>query len=372
MPLWVRPQGNYGPLPPPPPTGWEETTILAAGLAPQNDDQLIRALIPINPVLAGRCLHEGQAQVDKTTRQAVLAALLETIARPEVALRVRIAAGQVLGYLGDPRLGAMVTIPAGEFWMGSDDGENNEEPMHKLHLPDYQISQYPVTNSEYAAFIEAGGYREKQWWTAAGWQEKTKQKWTEPRDWFDNRFNPPNRPVVSVSWYEAVAYCRWLSAATGRTYRLPSEAEWEKAARGGQDLTGLSNLPGLPVRRYPWGDDFDPSRLNAAAGEQQVETTTPVGIYPGGVSPYGLFDCAGNVWEWGATRWLKWNDPKPYPYDVTEDEWSETYLVGTNVRVLRGGSWSLNNPDDFRVSFRSRYFPNVGNFTGGFRLALSS
>ena len=91
MPLWVRPERNYDPLPPPPPTGWEETTILAAALAPENDDQLVQILIAVNPVLAGRCLYEGQAQVAKATRQAVIEALLETIARPEVALRVRIA-----------------------------------------------------------------------------------------------------------------------------------------------------------------------------------------------------------------------------------------------------------------------------------------
>ena len=351
-PLWKRPERNYDPLPPPDTTGWEETTILAAGLAAENDDQLIQALIPINPVLAGRCLHEGQAKVDKAIRQRVIDELLTTIAQPEVALRVRIAAGEVLGYLGDPRPGALVTVPAGEFLMG----ESQEQ--HKLYLPEYQIGKYPLTNAEFAAFIETGGYQEQQWWTERGWQQKEKENWTEPRYWNDSRFNTPNRPVVGVSWYECVAYCRWLSAEPGQTYRLPSEAEWEKAARGPDG------------RRYPWGDVFEAGRLNADEGEQVVRTTTPVGIYPTGISPSGAFDCAGNVWEWCATGWKGFSKPKPYPYDVSEDEWSEKYLNRTNVRVLRGGSWFVY-ADYARCARRSWSGPIDGDYFRGVRLRVS-
>jgi formylglycine-generating enzyme required for sulfatase activity len=353
MPLWERPEDNYDPLPPPPPTGWEETTILAAGLMPENDDQLVRTLLQVNPVLAGRCLYEGQARVDKETHRVVIDRLLSTIARPEVALRIRIAAGEVLGYLGDPRLGQMATIPAGKFLMG----EGREQ--HKLVLPAYRIGKYPLTNAEYARFIEAGGYRAKRWWTEAGWAQRENpwgqnEPWTQPGYWDDGRFNKPNQPVVGVSWYEAVAYCHWLSAETGQPYRLPSEAEWEKSVRG------------TDGRRYPWGNDFEASRLNVREGAQIVYATTPVGIYPTGVGPYGLSDGAGNVWEWCATKW-----GKVYPYDVKEDEWRDEYLDGTDVRVLRGGSW-FNVTDSARVSARDWYL-QVSRFRSlGCRLALVS
>ncbi len=349
--LPVGQRGYWDSLPPPPQTGWEEATILAAGLAPENDNQLVRALIKVNPVLAGRCLHEGQAKVDKAIRQEVIEALLEIIARPEVALRVRIAAGDVLGYLGDPRPGQMVTVPAGKFIMGDNRGLRYEKPQHELFMPEYRIGKYPLTNVEYARFIEARGYRKKRWWTKAGWKWKGGRN--QPSYWQDSRFDKPNQPVVGISWYECVAYCRWLSAETGQTYRLPTEAEWEKAARG-QD-----------GQAYPWGSKFEAGRLNAKEGEQQVNTITPVGIYPTGVSPFGVFDSAGNVWEWCATQWRK-----AYPYDVQEDEWARDYLEATSDRVLRGGSW-LGDQGSAGCARRRRNYPYLHNRDFGCRLVVS-
>jgi formylglycine-generating enzyme required for sulfatase activity len=346
------------PLPPPPLTGWEETSILAAGLAAENDDKLVRALIQVNPVLAGRCLTEGQAKVCNSVRQAVVDGLLSAIAKPEIALRVRIAAGEVLGYLGDPRLGEMAIVPAGEFVMGSDkEPWGDEKPQHRLSLPAYRLGKYLVTNTEYRRFIEAGGYGERHWWTEAGWVQRGREGWGEPRLWDDSRFNKPNQPVVGVSWYECVAYCRWLSEERGEVYRLPTEAESEKGARGSDK------------RLYPWGNTFDASRLNAFEGEQIVRATTPVGIYPNGASPFGSFDCAGNVWEWCATKApdLKF---KPYPYDALEDEWSEGYLEGNDVRALRGSSWDhvkLNA----RCTYRDRLSPDVRLNLIGIRLVSS-
>ncbi|MEM7345185.1 MAG: SUMF1/EgtB/PvdO family nonheme iron enzyme [Chloroflexota bacterium] len=415
MPLWIRSEGNYDPLPPPPSTGWEESIILTAGLmsegAPlENDYQLIQALTKINPVLAGRCLHEGQTQVDDETRQAVISALLNTIAEPEVALRVRIVAAEILGHLGDPRPGELVTVPAGPFWMGSDwqgmveagvewltftpretveayykfaeqsgmeqlspeekaaslaqlpsnwremVGER-ETPYHQLHLPQYQIGKYSVTNAEYHQFIEVNGYQDKRWWTEAGWALKTQNDWNEPSVWQDGRLNQPNQPVVGVSWYEAVAYCHWLSAETGEAYRLPTEVEWEKAARG------------IDGYLYPWGDTFEPGRLNMREGPQQVLTTTPVGVYPTGVSPFGLFDCAGNVWDWCATKATD-DAFKPYPYKNDTDEWSAQSLAGTDARVLRGGSWSLAQGFG-RCAYRSWYPPEFRNVSRGFRVLVA-
>ncbi|GAB4452570.1 MAG: hypothetical protein Kow0031_34990 [Anaerolineae bacterium] len=369
-------RGYSDPLPPPPPTNWEETTILAAGLAPENDAQLVRALLAVNPVLAGRCLYEGQAKVDAATRQRVIDALLATIARPEVALRVRIAAGQVLGDLGDPRLGQFSAIPPGEFVMGGE-GQYDGKPQHTLKLPyGYLIGQYPLTNAEYAPFIEAGGYRERRWWMDTGWQEKEKRNWSEPSSWRDSRFNRPSQPVVGVSWYEAVAFCRWqteqlavsgqlsavrdqLLAVSGQAVkdvvvRLATEAEWEKAARG------------TDGRVFPWGDEFDAARVNMGLGEQQVNATTPVGLYPGGRSPYGLYDCSGNVWEWCATGF------KEYPYEI-EDEWCEDYLDRTNVsvRVLRGGSWYVLIEDLARCAYRGGGTESVRDIYAGFRVVVS-
>ena len=344
MPLWVRPESNYEPLPPPPTTGWEETTILAAGSAPENDHQLIRTLLQVNPVLAGRCLLQGQIRVDSATRQTVIDHLLATIADPEIALRVRIAAGDVLGYLGDPRPGEMVAIPGGEFLMG----EGQEQ--HELFLTDYQLGKYPLTNAEYERFIEAGGYQDKSLWTDAGWQE-INQKKNQPSYWHDARFNKPNQPTIGLSWYECVAYCRWLSTETGQFYRLPTEAEWEKGARG------------VDGRMYPWGNEFEALRLNAREGDQKVCATTPVGIYPTGVSPFGLFDCAGNVWEWCATRWKK-----AFPYNADQDEWQANYLEGKNLRALRSGSWNYK-ADVARCGHRFKFQPYGWTERGGCRLA---
>ncbi|MSP14045.1 MAG: NACHT domain-containing protein [Chloroflexi bacterium] len=357
MPPWVRPEGNWDPLPAPPPTGWEETTILAAGLV-ENDDQLVRALLAVNPALAGRCLHEGQARVAPAVRQAVIEALLTAIGDGAVALRVRLAAGEVLGYLGDPRLGEMVSVAAGKFKMGSaakdKQANDDEKPQHIISLPEYRLGKYPVTNAEYARFVAAKGYQQPRWWTEAGWDWKKEEKRTEPDYWQDLRFNKPNQPVVGVSWYEAVAYCRWLSAELQQTVRLPSEAQWEKGARG------------TDGRVYPWGNTFDAGRLNSGEGEQAVRGATPVGIYPGGAGPYGAFDCAGNVDEFCATRW-----GKPYPYDAKEDEWQEAYLAGDDRRrVLRGGAFYYSD-GGVRCAYRLDDFPHHGGSYIGFRVAAS-
>jgi formylglycine-generating enzyme required for sulfatase activity len=157
--------------------------------------------------------------------------------------------------------------------------------------------------------------------------------------------------VIGLSWYECVAYCRWLSAETGRLHRLPTEAEWEKAARGNDG------------REFPWGDAFDAGRLNSAdSRDRMVCSSTPVGIYPTGISPFGLLDCVGNVWEWCATRWKK-----RFPYDTGHEEWQEAYLEGQNLRVLRGGSWYCK-ADVARCTHRFKFQPYGWNDRGGCRL----
>ena len=169
----------------------------------------------------------------------------------------------------------MIPIPAGEFLMGSDprkdkDAFDSEQPQHTLYLPDYYIAKTPVTNAQYAAFVRSG-YPPPALW--GGWQQPPRGK--------------GDHPVVRVTWHDAIAYCRWLAEMTGKSYRLPSEAEWEKGARGSDG------------RIYPWGNRWDASRCNTYPGGPG--DTTPVGTYPQGASPYGLLDMAGNVWDWCST-----------------------------------------------------------------------
>jgi formylglycine-generating enzyme required for sulfatase activity/DNA-binding winged helix-turn-helix (wHTH) protein len=340
---WRRPENNFEPLPGPPQTGWEETTILAAELAEPDANRLIRSVSAVNPALAARCALGARGRIDDALKGQIVGQLLSLVADSDSALRARIAAGEALGFLGDPRPGEFVKIPAGTFLMG----EGRER--HQVFLPEFKIGKYPVTNAQYSEFIDAGGYDDRSYWTQAGWME-VGQESNHPRFWQERRFNKPNYPVIGLSWYECVAYCRWLSSRTGRTYRLPTEAEWEKAARGVDGQT------------YPWGKTFDHRRLNAREGPQKVYCSTPVGIYPNGASAFGLLDCAGNCWEWCATRWQK-----PYPYDTNQEEWTDEYLEGQNLRALRGGSWNYES-ETMQCAYRFRFQPFGWNDRGGFRI----
>ncbi|MEI2610513.1 MAG: SUMF1/EgtB/PvdO family nonheme iron enzyme [Candidatus Promineifilaceae bacterium] len=191
----------------------------------------------------------------------------------------------------------------------------DEKPIHEVSVDGFWLARYPVTNEQYGQFIKAGGYKEKRWWMDAGWQAQQEGKWVEPRFWGDAKWNGSQQPVVGVSWYEAMAFCAWAAEVTGERIRLPTEAEWEKAAR---DPDG---------RPFPWGEAEPDEKL--CNFYRKVGQTTPVGQYsPLGDSPYGVADMAGNVWDWTA-EWFK-----PYPGNNKPDEaYGETYRVG------RGGSW---------------------------------
>jgi formylglycine-generating enzyme required for sulfatase activity len=185
----------------------------------------------------------------------------------------------------DPRDGSpMVLVPAGPFVMGlpANDflAEEHEKPQRQVTLAAFWIDVYPVTNARFALFLQAGGYDEPRWWSAAGWAWRQRRHTQQPALWGEAGWDAPEQPAAGVSWYEADAYARWA----GR--RLPTDAEWEKAARGGDG------------RRYPWGNDWPtPTVANFAL---LIGRTTPVGLYPSGVSPHGCHDMAGNVNNWTA------------------------------------------------------------------------
>lgn len=246
----------------------------------------------------------------------------------------------------------MVVVPAGPFLMGTSDEQiadmvrrfdwakeakkqgwfDDEKPLHEVNLPEFAIGRYPVTNAEYAAFVQATGYQ-------------------APTHWREGRVPEGlvDHPVVNVSWHDALAYANWLKEKTDKPYSLPSEAEWEKAARG------------RDARLWPWGNDWDPSRANCAP--DGPGRTTPVDQYsPQGDSPYGCADMAGNVWEW--TRSIY----KAYPYDPADPARED--LSSGSGRVLRGGSF-YDAAGNARCACRDGNYPFLFSRLIGFRVVLS-
>ena len=252
-----------------------------------------------------------------------------------------------------PKRELLVLIPAGPFTMGSTD-YGNEGPVHQVWLDAFWTARTPVTNTQYAEFIAAGGYGERKYWTEAGWQWKERERRTQPREW-DERKSKRDHPVQEITWYEAVAYARWRGAM------LPSEAQWEKAARGGLQIPNPQSLiPNPhPERWYPWGDEFDKKKCNTE--ESGIGDTTPVGKYsPEGDSPYCLADMAGNVWEWTSSLF------STYPYKA-EDGREDLEAKGGR-RVLRGGSWD-HDEDGARCAYRNPSKPDLRYDDVGCRLA---
>jgi formylglycine-generating enzyme required for sulfatase activity/serine/threonine protein kinase len=248
-----------------------------------------------------------------------------------------------------------VRVPAGEFTMGSDKNER-EKPIHKVTLPEYLIGKYPVTNRQFEAFVTASGYRSTAelsgssfiWDTAKKeWEDTPGASWRQPRGRESSLTGKQDHPVVHISWKDAAAYCDWISKMSALTVRLPSEAEWEKAARG------------TDGRDYPWGSQApDDKRCNYNGN---VKDTSPVGKYsPQGDSPYGCVDMAGNVWEWTADWYQSYPGNK-----VANAEYGEKY------RVLRGGCW-FNLDDYVRTAYRLRGGPTNTSGDAGFRCACGT
>ncbi|MFF4734306.1 ergothioneine biosynthesis protein EgtB [Streptomyces sp. NPDC001262] len=255
-----------------------------------------------------------------------------------------------------------VLVESGPFTMGTSTEPwalDNERPAHPRLVPSFFIDTAPVSNGAYLQFIEDGGYDEPRWWHPEGWEQVRRHELAAPLfwrreggSWIRRRFGtvepvPPEEPVLHVSWYEAAAYAAWA----GR--RLPTEAEWEKAARH-DPRTGRS-------RRYPWGDE-DPSSDVANLGQRHLRPA-PVGAYPGGASPLGVRQLIGDVWEWTASDFLPYPGFRAFPYR----EYSEVFF-GDAHKVLRGGSFAVD-PVACRGTFRNWDLPVRRQIFSGFRTA---
>lgn len=242
----------------------------------------------------------------------------------------------------------MVYVPAGPFWIGNDApyALDNEQPAHLIDLDGYWIDRYPVTCEDFRHFMEAGGYRNADWWSKAGWAWLQAHPVSQPLYWSDD-VAWADHPVYGVNQYEAEAYARFVGK------RLPTEAEWEKAA--------CSSLDSPIPLAYPWGEE--PPTVHHCNHFHWVGHTTPVTTYESSISPAGCVDMLGNVWEWTASLFEGYSGFKPYPYVG----YSSTYYDGQHY-VLRGGSWATR-PWALRPSFRNWYQPWVRQIFAGFRCA---
>lgn len=349
---------------------WREVLLLEAGyLSLQGHERVTRLVQMIanskkqpqpyhNLVLAAECLRDvGETRLEGNLACEIRTRMADALRNPRISdwgkelvsgfrrggsARARIerrvevanAFGRIggasywSGPYGEPE---WVDIPAGSFWMGSEQGSGDEKPLHKVTLPQYQIARVPVTNAQYAIFVRETGHM-------------------PPGTWAGGR--PPRgkdlHPVFDVYLFDAQKYTKWLSSVTGKQVQLPSEAEWEKAARGSQDQ-----------REYPWGDRFKSARCNTR--ELEIRSTTPVGIFLEGASPYGVLDMSGNVWEWTRSTY------RDYPFDPKDGR--DDLAKGSFFRVLRGGTCFLN-ARLARCASRYGNFPSGGEDYLGFRVVV--
>lgn len=276
---------------------------------------------------------------------------LEEIATPEEVAKKDILDIEGEGAEGEEVAGPMplfagelVVIPAGDFQMGSVSGHINERPVHTVYLDAFYIGRYEVTNKEYSEFINATGYHppvnvdgpesEYNFWKGRTYPEAIADK-----------------PVVNVSWYDAVAYCKWLGMVTGEKYRLPTEAEWEKAARG------------TDQRIYPWGNKPPNSSFaNFGNNWSGFDTLYNIGYFDKGKSPYWVYEMSGNVWEWCSD----WYSEDAYGKSSRSNPKGPDN--GTS-KVVRGGSWASSD-DLIKSASRYGYYPDLRSSRGGFRIVL--
>ena len=386
------------------PNRWREVALLAGAKAVRGTTSAIWSLVDalcyrdpseqtdtLDGVwgghLAGQALLESATLDQLTPRNRkrlaqVRGCLIHALRCADFPAIERAEAGRTLAKLGDPRSEVLdplqiewIEIPAGPFIMGGDKYDR-EKPQHIFELPTiYRIARYPITNAQFQRFVDEEGYThatywteaaQHGYWTAAGFKGRfDNARRTKPYAYAEP-FNLANHPVVGVSWYEALAFTRWLTEqmqSTGQLpdgwiVRVPTEAEWEKAARG-ED--------GQP---YPWpGEEPDPNRANYDA--TGINSTNAVGAFPGGATPYGVEEMAGNVWEWCSTLWGT-DFSKPdfgYPY-VPTDGRENLAADSRTLRVLRGGAFG-SNEYNVRCAARGGNDPNGEHSDVGYRVVLS-
>jgi formylglycine-generating enzyme required for sulfatase activity len=345
---------------------WEETMLLYTGLLSlemkKRSNDVVEAILNTKHedekikrrlwLLGSKALRDFQPSKRNVNVVALARDKLYELIESNASTEERFEAGEIAGALGDLRIrvDTMVLVKAGTFMRGSREDDADayayEKPQREIYLDDFMIGKYPVTNEEFNEFVDDGGYGREELWTKEGWQWREEHEVSEPEYWHDRRLNAPNFPVVGINWFEAEAYANWLSEKTGYRYRLPTEAEWEKAARGTDGST------------YPWGEDFDTNFCNS--DESGLYRTSPVGIFPKGKSPYNCFDMAGNVWEWCSD----WYDVDYYANSPARNPKGGSYCAG---RVIRGGGWS-SDAGDSRSAFRGGDDPRDRGGSLGFRL----
>jgi formylglycine-generating enzyme required for sulfatase activity len=379
-----------------PDPAWRETILLSVGVwglankQPRVAAEVVRAMLKMdcagseacqNVLLVGACLEDvGEEGLGRAAAGEVIDALtavsLNRALPPSTQRDAGFSLGRLAGSNPDflarirPDLEAWVPIAAGEFLYG-------DEKEKAIIKEPFSIAKYPVTNLQFRQFIEAGGYDKKGYWSVEGWLWRTgeydtkatdeiykswlanrpAEKRGEPFYWHDQKWNDPLAPVVGVSWFEAEAYANWLSKQKGHPVRLPTEQEWERAARG------------VKGREYAWEGEFDSNQVNCAefwaglddlrdngkwdewraSGLYQVASTTMVGQFSAGATPEGVYDLSGNVWEWA-------------------DSWYEEAQV---YRTLRGGSWSFDRRI-CRCTSRLGSMPDTFLYSCGFRLLSPS
>ncbi len=347
-------------------TGWREVLMLATGHLVFNQGRIDLPLLAINEIVP-----PDEPPADEADWRAVCRAgdMLVLIGAPQpatakkgprilVRMRERLAelvcngyltpveraaAGRALGILGDSRKGvgidAQTGLPDIEWVDIPDDGEWVYQAAKHPPLPAYRISRYPITYAQFQAFVDASDFDDDGWWKGIPPEQEAYERNYRTRAISEQAFQYANHPREVVSWYQAVAFCAWLSDKVGYEVRLPTEAEWEKAARGTDE------------RVYPYGNTFDAHKGNTY--ETGIGQTSAVGLFPHGASPYGVLDMSGNVWEWCLN---KYDAPEQIEVDDSGDD-----------RVARGGSWYFDL-DFARAAFRYYYHPVFRYDYLGFRV----
>jgi formylglycine-generating enzyme required for sulfatase activity len=345
-------------------TNWEEAAILLAGLYSDDCSPVVEWVAEANPEVAAQCVARGGAALAEATRERLRSKWIPRLTdlKHDPKPHARAAIGRALGLNGwDNRKGVgivrdasgvalpdidLVEIPGGEFQYGHKDESDN--PPQKLTLPTFHISRYPVTFAQFRTFLDdPEGFADPRWFDGLAAKE-------DERGMGEQAFKFANHPRETVNWYQAMAFCRWLSWRRGGEYdlkkvakwavRLPTEFEWEKAARGSEG------------RIYPYKGDYDASKGNTS--DTGIGQTCAVGIFPNGASPYGVMDMSGNVWEWCLSDY---NKPA---IDVRKEN-----VRTENYRVLRGGSWFV---DHFfaRAVYRLNLHPAARPDLIGFRVVV--